>query len=113
MSQYRELKNSDDWRQVLEASSDRPALVFKHSTTCPISAGAWREFESYLNSGPNENADYVMVKVIESRGVSSQIANDLGIRHQSPQVILVRDRQAVWDTSHGRITARSLRKALE
>lgn len=112
MTQYRELTTLDDWQLLLDRSNERPTLLFKHSTTCPISARAYREFQSYLNGTPNSAADYVLVKVIESRLVSNQIANDLHVYHESPQAILVQNKTAVWDRSHGRITERSLHDAL-
>lgn len=112
MLQYREVTSLDEWQQVLLKSNEQPTLVFKHSTTCPISARAFREFQAYLSGNPNANTDYVLVKVIESRPVSNQVANDLRVRHQSPQVILVQNKAAVWDTSHGGITKASLNQVL-
>ncbi|WDL97522.1 bacillithiol system redox-active protein YtxJ [Alicyclobacillus sp. ALC3] len=112
MLQYREVTSLNEWQQVLQKSNERPALVFKHSTTCPISARAFREFIEYLGGTPNAHTDYVVVKVIESRPVSNQVASDLHVRHQSPQVILVQNQAAVWDTSHGSITEASLKQVL-
>ncbi len=112
MLQYKEVTSLAEWQQVLQKSNERPALVFKHSTTCPISARAFREFQAYLSGTPNSNTDYVMVKVIESRPVSNQVANDLHVRHQSPQAILVQNKAAVWDTSHGSITETRLKQVL-
>ncbi|SFU86911.1 bacillithiol system redox-active protein YtxJ [Alicyclobacillus macrosporangiidus] len=112
MSRYQELTTLDQWAQVYEASRQQPTLVFKHSTTCPISANAHREFERYLETAP-EGTAYVLVKVIESRPVSNQIAQDLGVVHQSPQAILIRDGQPVWHASHWDITAARLREAVE
>lgn len=48
------------------------------------------------------------VKVIESRPISLHIAEDLGVVHQSPQVIIIKDQNAVWDTSHRNITKEAI-----
>jgi len=48
-----------------------------------------------------------------ARALSSAIAEATGVRHQSPQAILLRDGEAVWDTSHGRITEEALGEALD
>jgi bacillithiol system protein YtxJ len=46
----------------------------------------------------------VLVKVIESRPVSNQIAEDLGVKHESPQVILLKGGASYWNASHWAIT---------
>jgi len=112
MTQWKELTSLHEWQEVFNESTDKPILVLKHSTTCPISAGAWREFQSYLNGNANDTAEYVMVKVIESRPVSNQITADLNVVHKSPQLILIRNKEAIWNTSHWHITEDNIRKVL-
>ena len=48
----------------------------------------------------------------ESRDLSKLIAEETGIRHESPQVLLFRDGRAAWSASHGTITMEALRAAL-
>jgi len=45
--------------------------------------------------------------------VSDQIAEELGIRHQSPQIFLVKDKEAMWNASHTKITMDSIQEALQ
>src|SRR5579875_4172576 len=104
MAEWKESSTIEEWNQILAASAEKPVFVMKHSTACPISANAWRAFQSHVTNNPHENAEYVMVKVIESRPVSNQIAEDLHVAHQSPQVLLVQNREALWHTSHWDIT---------
>lgn len=107
-----ELKTVEQWEQVLDASERKPVLVFKHSTACPISAAAWEQFQDYLSDADDENVQHVFVKVIESRPVSNQIAEDLSVVHESPQAILVSGKKAVWHDSHRAITKESLQEAV-
>lgn len=107
----KELRKLDDWQEALAASEAGPILVFKHSTTCPISAAAHRRFADYLAAGDAPPA--YLVKVIESRPVSNAIAEDLGVQHQSPQAILVQNRASLWDASRGHITVDSISKATQ
>ena len=58
-------------------------------------------------------ASFREIVVQETRPLSDLVARETGIRHESPQVILFRNGEAVWNTSHHGITAESLRKALE
>ncbi|WP_219837555.1 bacillithiol system redox-active protein YtxJ [Paenibacillus sp. R14(2021)] len=105
MSEYKEIQTLEEWNAALEGSSTRPLVVFKHSTTCPVSANAYHEFTSYLNSpDASDENDYVLVKVIESRPVSNQIAEDISVKHESPQIILIKDKAKYWTSSHWSIT---------
>ncbi len=112
MSKWKELTNVSEWEQVLEASASRPAVILKHSTTCPVSANALDEYDEYLKGLPSEDVDYYLVKVIESRPVSNQIAEDLGIKHASPQILYFKNKEAVWNTSHWSVTAKHMTAVL-
>lgn len=112
MKSWRELKTIEDWQETLQGSTERPVIVFKHSTTCPVSANAFQEFQEYLQGQPREDVDYVLVKVIESRPVSNQIADDLAVRHASPQIILVEQKDSVWNSSHWSITVQHISAVL-
>ncbi|RIV21898.1 bacillithiol system redox-active protein YtxJ [Alicyclobacillaceae bacterium I2511] len=112
MESLRELTCTEDWTEVWSESDQIPVLLIKHSTTCPISANAWREFQLHLTQEAIPDVSYVFVKVIESRPVSLQIASDLGVPHKSPQVILIVQQQARWSLSHWDITAQNINSAL-
>lgn len=107
-----ELKTQKDWKNIYEKSETKPVLIFKHSTTCPISGEAWNAFQAYLKQSPNHEIEYAFVKVIESRPVSNQITEDIGVKHESPQVILIKGRKETWNTSHWDITQKKLENAL-
>ena len=109
-SSMTELKSIEDFEAVLEASNTAPQLIFKHSTTCPISASAHRRVTDYLKAG--DVAPCHIVRVIESRPVSNAIAQRLGVTHQSPQMILLKDGAALWDTSHGDISSNTISAAM-
>ena len=103
-------KNEADFRTLLSDSKERPVLLLKHSTRCPISAGARMRFEQYAE----EHADIPcwQVLVVEDRPLSLQIAVTCGVHHQSPQVILFHEGQAAWHASHSAINARQLNEAI-
>lgn len=84
-------------------------LLFKHSTTCPISAKAHEEFQSYLKDADTTAA---IVLVIEDRPVSNQIAEEFGIKHESPQIFLLEGGEVSWNTSHWKITRDAIQQAV-
>ncbi|WP_260989971.1 bacillithiol system redox-active protein YtxJ [Paenibacillus xylanexedens] len=106
-----ELHKLEDWQEVLQRSQEHPVLLLKHSTTCPVSARAYREFMAFVGtnaSDPKQTMEYRMVKVIENRPLSRHIAEETEVRHESPQVLLLDQGQVIQHTSHGRITKKRL-----
>ncbi len=105
--QIRELQSVEDWENCLEDSYEAPQLLLKHSTACPISTEALKEFQIYSQQA-KRRLQYAIVKVIESRPVSNQIAEYSEVKHESPQVLLIRDQEVLWHTSHWNITVEKL-----
>ncbi len=90
--------NSDeDYRQLVETSTERPVFLFKHSTVCPLSKGAWRQFMEF--SEQERRPEYWRVLVRENKELAQKIARETEIPHESPQVILFLDGKAVWKAS--------------
>ena len=108
-----EITTEDMLEKALEESASNPVFIFKHSTTCPVSASAHRRASAWIEDQGGAVPAFYIVKVIESRPVSNEIASRLGVTHQSPQLILLKDRAAVWNASHGKITAEAITAALE
>lgn len=97
---------------VLELSLTRPVLVFKHSLTCPVSAEAYAEYQRFLAQVPPSDLEHRLIEVQNARAASNAVAEATGIRHESPQALLLADGKVVWNQSHWRITLQSLREAL-
>jgi bacillithiol system protein YtxJ len=108
-----EITSQDMLEKVLEKSASGPVFLFKHSTTCPVSASAYRRAAAWIEAQGGAAPPFYIVKVIESRPVSNEIASRLGVTHQSPQLLLLKDREAVWNVSHGKITEEAITAALE
>ena len=104
----KELKTVNEWVDVLKQSQEGPLLVLKHSTTCPVSAAAYNEFESSATDIPK-----YFLKVRESRSVSNEIESGLRIAHESPQLFLLKDGKAVWQATHYSISRSKVEKAVE
>jgi bacillithiol system protein YtxJ len=96
---------------VLAGTTNRPALIFKHSLTCGTSAMAMEEMQD-LMSDPPADVDVWLVRIQATRAVSDAIETRLKVRHESPQVLLVRDGQVVWSATHFRVMAEAVRTAI-
>lgn len=110
MSAISELSSLEELDAAL-ARTARPIVIFKHSPTCGTSAQAHEEIEE-LAARQGLDADVYVVSVVESRPVSNAIAARFGIRHESPQVLVVRDGHVRWHASHFKVTAARIVDAL-
>jgi thioredoxin 1 len=101
------LETESDLDTLLAHSRTAPVLIFKHSRSCGTSAYALEELTDHLGHAP-EGVTYAMVTVQTHRALSDAIAARLGVRHHTPQVLLVQDGRVVWSATHHRITADAL-----
>lgn len=83
--------------ELLERSYHTAQVIFKHSTRCGTSSLAKNRLEKAGYSG---NIEFYLLDLIANRSLSAQIAEDLGVWHESPQVILVVNGKAEYDESH-------------
>jgi thioredoxin 1 len=101
------LQDPADLEAAIQESLERPVLLFKHSRSCGISCEALDELHAHVQSAPGA-ATYKLITVQSHRAVSDQVAARFGIRHETPQAILLREGRVVWSASHFRITAETL-----
>ncbi len=97
--------------QLIAATDVHPLLLFKHSRTCGTSMQAFEELEAFL-ADADPRLTCALVTIQTDRAVSDHIASRFGLRHQSPQAILVRAGEVAWTASHFRITAEALARAV-
>lgn len=101
-----------DIEAIKEKSHQTPCLIFKHSTTCSISAMAKSRLEKGWNFDEQDLVPYYL-DLLSYRPISSFIAEDLKVHHESPQAIIVLNGEAVFDTSHLDISIAELHEALQ
>ncbi|HEY0170701.1 MAG TPA: bacillithiol system redox-active protein YtxJ [Pyrinomonadaceae bacterium] len=98
---------SDDaaLEELFARSHTEPVLLFKHSTACPISARAYRQMEEV-------KTPVSVVVVQQSRDLSQQVAERTGVRHETPQALVLRNGRVVWNASHFDITSDVVEQAV-
>lgn len=90
-------------------SQTKPVVIFKHSTRCSISRMALKQFETEFNF-PKEKIDWYLLDLLNYRDLSNEIASRYNVVHQSPQIVVIRNGQAVFNESHENITADDLKQ---
>ena len=104
---FKVLSTLADLDAALAHAGSEPIFLFKHSETCGMSLQAHEEVSAAL-SDPTWDTPVYLVSVQAARAVSNAIAGRLGVRHASPQVLLVDGDSVCWHTSHMAITVDSL-----
>lgn len=111
MKDWIAIKSEADLETIMAQSEKKPQIIFKDSTTCGISAHAKERLKDdyALIEG---KADFNYLDLLSFRAVSNYIAQTLGVTHQSPQIIVLKDKKVVYTTSHHAISAAGIAKYL-
>lgn len=96
---WKNLSSLEDLESALAQSKQQPIAIFKHSTRCSISSTAKNRLERGWKFNDEQITAYFL-DLIAHRNISNNIAEQLGVEHQSPQLIVVKDGKAVYDASH-------------
>jgi bacillithiol system protein YtxJ len=108
---WQHLLRQDEFDSVLLESHDRPVLIFKHSTRCIISTMVMRSLEAQADR-LNPLGPWYYLDLIAHRDYSNLIAQELGINHESPQLIILHSGKVIWHDSHQGITPEAVMGAL-
>lgn len=103
---FTELNDAERLDELLSESAEQPVILFKHSSTCSISARAYREMTKV-------ERPIALVTVQKTRPLSNEIARRFELQHETPQVLVVRNGKLAWSASHFRITADAVSRAVE
>jgi bacillithiol system protein YtxJ len=107
---WRQLTDLGQLNEIVDLSNEKVVLIFKHSTRCSISRYSLKQFENEFDL--NDKITPYFLDLIEYRDVSNEIAHRFGVVHQSPQIIVIKEGKAIYDTSHESIDARKLKTFL-
>lgn len=108
MDAFTDLHTTDDAEAMLAASHEQPVWLLKHSSSCPVSAIGQLSFAGVTGGPPRYR-----VVVQRARDVSNALAESLGVRHETPQAILIADGRAVTVLNHLKIQPGALRAAID
>ena len=97
------IESEEDLAKAVEQSFEKKVVIFKHSTRCHISKMVLKSFENEVANSDKEVV-YYFLDLIAHRPISNKIAEDFGITHQSPQMIVLENGKALKDASHQSIS---------
>lgn len=109
---WKELTQEESLKEIQEASNQKPIFIFKHSTRCNISAMALSRLERAWKEDELPNTDAYYLDLIRYREVSNAIESVFGIRHQSPQALVISGGKCVHETTHMGISYNDIKKQI-
>ena len=99
MNSWKRVTAAADFYTLLENSAQQPQIIFKDSLTCGISAHAKHRLEMGFDLIEGK-ADFNYLDLLKYRSVSNLVASELKVTHQSPQIIVLKDKKVVYTSSH-------------
>src|SRR5687768_12390309 len=109
-SPWNDLSSISQLSELEKESETIPVLILKHSTRCSISAMAKNRLELYWDKDIPLKGYYL--DLLNHRDISAEIATRYHVMHESPQIILLKNAQCVFDASHTEIDYNTLKKHL-
>ncbi len=90
----------DNMTEIIDRSKNSTLIIFKHSTRCGISGSILRKFEKKTSTSSTDNKLFYFINVIKNRDVSNEIEKRFSVRHESPQVLIVKNNEVIKHDSH-------------
>lgn len=103
---WNHITEEKDIEDLEKRSFTKPVIIFKYSTRCGISRITLRQFEKDLPD--NIDVEYYFMDLVKYRSLSNEIAERYKVRHESPQLIVLKEGQLVHHSSHQSINAAKL-----
>ena len=106
-----DLTSLDQLLEIQKQSKITPVVIFKHSTRCVISRMVLRDFESSFVKDGKSVALYFL-DLLSHRDISNQVGEMFQVFHQSPQLIVIKNGEAIYHASHNEIKADAIKDVL-
>jgi len=100
---WKKIESNEDLEKAIQDSFQHKIAIFKHSTSCFISKTVLRNFEKEIEN-LDQKIDLYYLDLLAHRPISNKIAEDLGVTHQSPQLIVIENGKAINNASHQSIS---------
>jgi bacillithiol system protein YtxJ len=101
------LQSKDQLSEIERKSAKNTQVIFKHSTRCGVSKMVLKQFEKQIDLSENK-MEFYFLDLLNYREISNEIANKFNVPHQSPQLVVVKNKKVVAQASHHEILDVSL-----
>lgn len=94
------LTHEGQLEEIKQISRTRPVIILKHSTRCSISTMAKGRLD---RAEQPEGVDFYYLDLLAYRSVSNKIAEMFHVPHESPQVLLIKNAECIYEETHNGI----------
>lgn len=105
-----DLNSMEQLDKIENASEGKTVAILKHSTRCGVSRMVLRMFETDYDLDENEPVELYFLDLINNREISNEIAVRFGVKHESPQLIVLKNGKVLHHSSHQGISANKLKE---
>lgn len=95
----------DQLNEIDKNSINTSQLIYKHSTTCTLSEGVWNDLKK-------SDLKINYLDLLAYRNISNEIESRYNVRHESPQVLIIKNGKCTYHESHWRIEVERIKKEL-
>ncbi|MDQ6608834.1 MAG: bacillithiol system redox-active protein YtxJ [Bacteroidota bacterium] len=95
--QWIPLTDEGQLKQIVSQSPSRPQVIFKHSTRCSISSVALQRLQK---ASQPQGLDFYFLDLLAHRHLSNKIVETFGVPHESPQILVIKNGECIFDESH-------------
>lgn len=106
------LNDKTQLSEIINISSDKLVLIFKHSTRCGISRMVLKNFERDYDI-PETEIDMYFLDLLNYRALSQDISTKFNVMHQSPQVLVIKNGEVIYHDSHDYISINKIKEILK
>src|SRR5687768_874700 len=105
-----ELTKESQLSEIKERSNNKLQVIFKHSSRCSVSSMAKGRLE---RGTPPPDIDFYFLDLIKYRDISNKIVEEFSVYHESPQILLIKNGECVYDESHLGISMAEIEAVVE
>jgi bacillithiol system protein YtxJ len=109
---WKSITKPEQLKDLIAESTENPVVIFKHSTSCSISATAKGRVERQWEEAGLQDVTPYFLDLLSFRSISNQIADQFDVTHQSPQLLLIQDGECVYHASHLGINLNEVKRKL-
>lgn len=110
---WNQLTTDTQLDELRNESHHQAILIFKHSTTCSISRTALSRLERNWNENEMKEVKPYFLDLLSYRRISNNISDQFAVEHESPQILLIKNGESIFDRSHLEIDYNSVKSEIE
>ncbi|CAN5286628.1 bacillithiol system redox-active protein YtxJ [soil metagenome] len=102
--EWKNINSINDLDELVKLSETLPVLIFKHSTRCSVSRFALKDLENKWTGSDSEKIICFFLDLLAHREISNEIEARFDVRHQSPQILIIKNGKCIFSESHSDIS---------